>query len=102
MGYSNNYSTTISAGITSGATTCSVASTTGIPALPFTAVIAAEGSNTDEIVLVTANSSGTLTITRAYELSAGNGASAHGSGATFAAVITALGGWGAINMVKRN
>lgn len=40
-------------------------------------------------MLVTANASGTLTITRAYELNGGNGASAHGSGATIAAVLTA-------------
>lgn len=91
MGYANGYQTTITAGITSGATTCVVASTTGIPSLPFTAVIAAEGANTDEIVQVTANATGTLTITRAYELTGGNGASAHGSGATFAAVVTAGG-----------
>ncbi len=89
MGYANAYVTTLSAGITNSATTCTVASTTGIPALPFTATIAAEGTNTAETVLVTANSSGTLTITRAYELNAGNGASAHGSGATIAAVLTA-------------
>lgn len=89
MGYANGYITTITAGITSGATTCAVASTTGIPALPFTARLVAEGANTDEIVLVTANASGTLTITRAFELYAGSGASAHGSGATLAAVVTA-------------
>ena len=87
-GYANGYTTTLTAGITSGATTCIVASTTGIPPLPFTAVIAAEGVNTDEIVQVTNNASGTFTITRAYELTGGNGASAHGSGATLAHVIT--------------
>jgi hypothetical protein len=89
VGYANGYQTTLTAGITSGATSCTVASTTGIPALPFTATIGAEGSNTTEVVQVTANASGTLTITRAYELYAGVGASSHGSGATIAATLTA-------------
>ena len=89
MGYANGYQTTTTGSLTSGATSVTVTSTTGIPTVPFTAIIAAEGANTDEIVQVTANAAGTFTITRAYELIAGNGASAHASGATIAAVLTA-------------
>ena len=88
MGYANGYQTTTTASLTSGATSVTVASTTGIPAVPFTATIAAEGANTDEIVLVTANAAGTFTLVRGYELMAGIGASAHASGATIAATIT--------------
>ena len=89
MGYANGYQTSTTQTLTAGATTVTVASTVGIPPLPFVAVIAAEGSNNDEIVLVTANAAGTLTITRGYELTGGNGAGTHGSAATFAHVITA-------------
>lgn len=87
--WANGYQTTITGGITNSATSCVAASTTGIPALPFLALLAAEGSNTDELVRVTANASGTLTIVRAVELVGGNGASAHASGATLAAVVSA-------------
>ena len=89
MGYANGYQTTTTGSLTSGATSVTVASTTGIPDLPFTATIAAEGANTDEVVLVTANAAGTLTLVRAYENFAGVGASAHASGATIAATLTA-------------
>ena len=88
MGYANGYQTTTTASLTSGATSIAVTSVTGIPALPFVACLAAEGANTDEIVLVTAVASLTLTIVRAWELMGGTGASAHASGATIAAVIT--------------
>lgn len=89
MGFANGYITTTSGSLTSGGTSVTVSSTTGIPAVPFLATILGEGANTDEVVLVTANASGTLTLVRAYELVAGNGASAHGSGATFFAGLTA-------------
>ena len=89
MGYANGYQTTTTGSLTAGATSVAVASTTGIPAVPFTATIAAEGANTDEIVMVTANAAGTLTLVRAYENFAGVGASAHASGATIAATVTA-------------
>ena len=85
----NGYQTTTTGSLTAGATSVTVASQTGIPAVPFVACIAAEGANTDEIVLVTANAAGTLTITRAFELMNGLGASAHASGATIAQVVTA-------------
>lgn len=89
MGYANGYQTTLTASATNSATSITVASVAGIPALPFKAVIAAEGSNTDELVMVTGVSSLTLTVVRAIELSGGNGASAHGSGAFLANTMTA-------------
>jgi uncharacterized OB-fold protein len=90
--FANKYQTTLAAGVTSGALTGSVASVTGVPTVPFRAIISAEGANTDEIVLVTGRASSVLTWTRAAEAVAGvQVASAHGIGATFTAVVTAVG-----------
>lgn len=90
--YANKYQTTLSASLTSIATTCTVTSVVGIPARPFRMFISAEGANTNEIVLVTGLAGSTLTITRAAEAVAGvSAASAHASGAVVAAVLTAAG-----------
>lgn len=87
--YTNLFETVLSADINISATSLVVASVDDMPDFPFTGVIGAETSNTDECVLVTANPTGTtLTIVRSYELVAGNGASAHSAGARFAAVLT--------------
>lgn len=88
--YANGYLTTLSGSLTNVATTCTVASVTGAPALPFKAIIAAEGANTSECVLVTGIASLTLTIVRAVEPVLGvAGASAHASGAPLGAAVTA-------------
>lgn len=90
--FANRYQTTLASGVTSGATTGTATSVTGVPAVPFRAIISAEGANTDEIVLVTGRSGTTLTWTRAAEAVAGvQVASAHGIGATFTAIVTATG-----------
>ena len=90
--FANRYQTALAAGVTSGAATGTVTSVTGIPAYPFRAIISSEGANTDEIVLVTLVAGTTLTWTRAAEAVAGvQAASAHGIGATFTAIVTAVG-----------
>jgi hypothetical protein len=66
-------STTLSAAITSGATTISVASNTGFPAVPFR--IGIDG----EILIVTATSGTTWTVARGADAST---AAAHAAGAT--------------------
>lgn len=96
--FANRYQTTLAAGVTSGALTGTVTSVTGVPAVPFRAIITAEGANTDEIVLVTGQASTTLTWTRAAEAVAGiQAASAHSIGATLTAIVTAVQAatWGA-------
>ncbi len=87
--YANGWVTTLTGSLSSGATSIAVASVTGAPQVPFKAIIAAEGANTSECILVTAIASLTLTIVRAVELVLGNGASAHASGATIGAAVTA-------------
>lgn len=93
LNFSNGATSTINTTINSSATTVAVASASGFPAVPFLALIAAEGSNKDEIVLVTANASGTLTIVRAVEkVSDGTQvAQAHTAGARISHVLTAGG-----------
>lgn len=88
---SNNASSTLNGGITSGASTLVVTSATGFPTTgDFRILIKAEGANTDEICTVTAVSGTTFTISRASEATAGvQTASAHGSGATVSHVLTA-------------
>lgn len=86
----NRYQTALAATVTSGATTGTVTSVTGVPAVPFRGIISSEGANTDEIVLVTGRTGSTLTWTRAAEAVAGvQAASAHAIGATFTAIVTA-------------
>jgi hypothetical protein len=88
--FANRYQTHLDGAVTSGALTGVVESTTGIPAVPFRAIISAEGANTNEIVLVTGRAGTTLTWTRAAEAVAGvQAASAHGDGALFTAIVTA-------------
>lgn len=87
----NGWISTLSAGINSTDLSCTVPSTSGLPALPTKAVILAEGANSDEIITISANAAGTLTIARAVEANASGStaASAHAAGATIAHVLTA-------------
>lgn len=89
--FSNNAQTTLNGAITNVASTLIVTSATGFPTSGnFRILIKAEGANTDEICTVTAVSGTTFTISRASEATAGvQSASAHGSGATIAHVLTA-------------
>jgi hypothetical protein len=90
--FANKFQTTLAAPLTSGATEFDAGTTTGMPAVPFRGIFAAEGVNTDEVVLVTNAVGTTLTITRAAEAVAGvQAASAHAAGATFTAILTAEG-----------
>jgi hypothetical protein len=90
--FANRYQTALAAGVTAGAASGTVTSVVGIPAYPFRAIISAEGANADEIVLVTNVAGTTLTWTRAAEAVAGaQVASAHSIGATFTAIVTAVG-----------
>lgn len=76
--YSNTaVQTTLSSGITAAATTITVASTTGFPAVDF--VLALEpGTGNQELVLVTNVAGTTLTVTRGYDSTT---AVAHSAGA---------------------
>jgi hypothetical protein len=90
--FANRYQTHLDGAVTNVALTGVVESVTGIPAVPFRAIISAEGANTNEIVLVTGRVGTTLTWTRAAEAVAGvQVASAHGDGALFTAIVTAAG-----------
>lgn len=87
---SRNYSNTasqasLSAAIGSADTSITLATFTGFPAAPFTASIA-RGTANEEIVLVTAVASNTVTVTRGYD---GTTAVAQGAGSTFQHVIIA-------------
>lgn len=88
--FSNQAQTTLNGAITSTATSLIVASATGFPTnAEFRLILKAEGANTDEIVTVTAVSGTTYTIRRASEPVSGvQVASAHGSGAVVAQVLT--------------
>lgn len=79
---SRNYSstavdTTLSSGVTSSGTSVVVGSTTGFPAAPFMLALDA-GAASQELVLVTAVSGTTLTVTRGYDSTV---AVAHDAGA---------------------
>lgn len=68
---SRNYSstaadTTLTAGVSAAATTVTVGSTTGFPAVPYILALSA-GSATQELVLVTAVGGLSLTVTRGYD-----------------------------------
>lgn len=69
--------TTLSAGVTSGATSIAVASTVGFPAAPFILAVDA-GAAAQELVLVTTVAGTTLTVTRGYDSTV---AAAHIAGA---------------------
>lgn len=87
----NAAQTTLSAGITSGSTTMSVASAAGFPTSGnFRCLISAENLNGNEIVTVTAVSGLTFTISRATEAYAGiQSASSHSANAVVTQVLTA-------------
>jgi hypothetical protein len=87
----NAYQTTLSSGITSSATSCSVNNAPPSDLItPFKAVIVAEGLNTTEIVTVTDISGSTFTIARATETWNGSSsASAHAANAMLQVNITA-------------
>lgn len=93
----NGWTSTLSAGINSTDLSCTVPATAGLPALPCKAVILAlfpnglpDTGNSDEIVTISANASGTLTIARHTEPnSAGSSAgSAHSAGVIISHVLT--------------
>lgn len=89
--YANAVSTTLSSSMTNVATTMTVTSATGFPAMfPFDVHIEMEGANTDEILRVLSLSSGTTyNVARASEPYAGaQTASAHAGGANVRLVIT--------------
>lgn len=69
---------TLSGALASSATSVGVTGFTGTPTVPFTATID-RNTASEEIVLVTAVASGTLTVTRGYD---GTAAIAHSAGAT--------------------
>lgn len=92
----NYVHTTLSASMTSGATSLTVTSATGFPASAPFRVRIEDPSNGDEIVLVTAGAGTTTwTITRAQE---GTLAVAHNNGCNVHHVLTA----GALNYITRN
>lgn len=78
----NNFSnisvaTTLTAGITVGALSMTVADATGYPAAPFQVVLDLGSATDEEAVLITVKAGTTWTITRAYD---GTTAKAHSSG----------------------
>lgn len=78
--YSNTATeATLTASITSAATSFTLNSFSGYPAVPFTATLD-RGKADEEVVLVTAVSVSTVTVTRGYD---GTVAKAHAAGATF-------------------
>jgi hypothetical protein len=84
--YSNNGQTaTLAGAIGATDTTVSLVGVAGLPAAPFTAALA-RGTATEEVVLVTALSGSTATITRGYDSTA---AQAQGAGSTFQEVVVA-------------
>jgi hypothetical protein len=88
--FANHYITTLTAKIVEADTSVVVKSVTGIPAVPFRAVIGRKGAYPEEIVIVTLVVGTTLTITRAAEATAGvQTAWKHPVGATLTASITA-------------
>lgn len=79
--------TTLTGGVTNSGTTIAVASTSGFPgSLPY--ILALDyGTATEELVLVTSVASLTLTVTRAYDGTAG---SSHNTGAVVRHVSSAI------------
>lgn len=86
LNFVNKYQSTLASGYTSGATTATITSGTGLPsgACYFYMIVRAEGVNTEETWLVTNRSGTTLTLTGAQS---GTSASNHASGATILASI---------------
>lgn len=78
--YSNTATeATLTGGVASADTSFILTSFAGFPAVPFTATIS-RGESDEEVVLITAVSSSTVTATRGYD---GTAAKAHSAGATF-------------------
>jgi hypothetical protein len=101
-GLANAATTTLASGISSGATSLTVASATAFPATaPFRILVVAEAANTNELMTVTAGGGTTTwTVTRASEPYNGvQSASAHSSGATVEQVLTKQ---GLINAITDN
>lgn len=78
--------TTLSGNINNSVTTCTVASTTGWPSSTPYIVALDYGTANEELVRVTANAAGTLTIVRAY---GGTSAASHSTGAVVRHVYNA-------------
>lgn len=78
--------TTLSGNISNSVTTCTVASTTGWPSSTPYIVALDFGTASEELVRVTANAAGTLTIVRAY---GGTSATSHTTGAVVRHVYNA-------------
>jgi len=90
--FTNGAQTTLNGAINNSTTSLTVTSAAGFPTSgDFRIIIAAEGGNKDEILLVTGVSGTTFTVTRAYEaISDGTQvAQSHSNGATLAHVLTA-------------
>lgn len=86
LNFVDRYSSTLASGYTSGGSTLTVTSASGLPTgvCNFYAIVAAEGGNTEEVFLVTNVSGTTLTVTGAQ---AGTSASNHTSSAVIIASI---------------
>lgn len=85
--YSNTVEpTSLSAPLNNSAVTFDVASTAGFPAVPFIAAID-RGTGDEEVVLVTAKTATTVTVSRGYD---GTAAVSHLSGAAFEHVTAAV------------
>lgn len=90
LNFVDRFATTLASGYTSGGTSLSVSSASGLPsgACNFYLIIQAEGGNTEEVFNCTNVSGTTLTVTGAQ---AGTSASNHGAGATVIASIMTVG-----------
>lgn len=81
-------STTVNSAYTAGGTTLTPASKTGFPSsFPFDIRVAAEGSNTTELITVTGNSGAAWTVTGAQGSPVATTASNHAIGAVITAVL---------------
>jgi hypothetical protein len=90
--FTNGAQTTLNGAINNSVGSLTVTSAAGFPTSgDFRIIIAAEGGNKDEILLVTGVSGTTFTVTRAYEAIADGTqvAQSHSNGATLAHVLTA-------------
>jgi hypothetical protein len=85
--YNNTTATGTIAAAGAGDATFTATGFTGTPTTPFTAIVD-RGLASEEVVLVTIVSGGTLTVTRGYD---GTSASSHGGGAVIEHVIAAEG-----------
>jgi hypothetical protein len=86
LAFVDRYSNTLASGYTSGGTSISVTSATGLPSgsTDFYVIVQADGGNTEEVFKVTNVSGTTLTVVGAQ---AGTSASNHGAGAVIIASV---------------